>query len=80
MLRIANPFTSVRFRSRTPKYGRLDQWEITDLISLRQQIETAIGYQNMGETPQGEAAVCNTVAETRGWVQFPPLPPKGTLV
>jgi hypothetical protein len=29
----------------------------------------------MGETPQGEVAVCNTVAETHGWVRFPPLPP-----
>jgi hypothetical protein len=29
----------------------------------------------MGETPQGEAAVCKTVAETHGWVRFPPLPP-----
>ena len=77
---IANPLVSerimsVRIRPGTPKYGRLVQWENKELITLKQQIETAIGYQNKGETPQGEVAVCNTVAETHGWVRFPPLPP-----
>lgn len=36
---------SVRLREAPPKYGRLVQWENKELITLKQQIETAIGYQ-----------------------------------